>query len=198
MKKFLCILILSIISFVGFSQNSGLNRYYTKVSKQEFSSYDSVKLDIKSKYGDVYHAWQRSQSGFELDFYVFDKYTTGEKKLLFKMDGLTQIKNDSTFMLCDPPLKVTSDTVNWINGIWFYKYTKSGESNFSVDSIPPHLPVIDYSSFSMGIYQYYDNKLVKISNLQSWEAFDRLHVNGFFYLPNPGFFYRLANFNQIE
>lgn len=198
MQKLLIVLILCTLSLNGLSQSSGLKRYYKKISEREFLSYDSVKLDIRSKYGDVYHAWQRTERGFMLDFYVFKKTTIDNRRLLFKMDELTQLKNDSTFMFCDPPLKATSDTLNWVNGIWFYKHTIATESQFSVDSLPAHLPVIDYSLVNMGIYQYIGDKLVKISDLQSLEAFDKLNVNGFFYLPNPGFFYRVARFDAIE
>jgi len=198
MQKILCVISLCFACLISNAQKADLKRYYTKISQHEFSCYDSVSLKIKSKYGNVYHAFQPTPYGIKLDFFVFEKPAKSDKKLLFKMDELTQIKNDSTFMLCDPPLKATSDTINWPNGIWFYKFTKSHESNFSVDSLPPNFHAPDYSSMNMGIYQYKDDKLVKISSLQSWDEFDRLNVNGFFYLPNPGFFYRLAKFDEIE
>lgn len=189
---------LLLLSLTGDSGDGQANRYYSQITPGEFSNYIAKELSVKSKYGNVYKAHELEKSGFTLDFYVFEKID-GDKKTLFKMDELTQIKNDSTFMLCEPPMKMAGDTINWVNGLWFYSSTDgSGTTNFSVDSMPAKVPVMDYSKIEMGIYKCTDGKLVKLSDTQSGEAFSNLKESGFFFLPNPGFFYTLANFKDIK
>jgi hypothetical protein len=174
------------------------NRYYNKISAKEFSTYDSTKVVVRSKYGTVYHSYQKQASGFILDFYVLEK-TANDSKTLFKMDELTQIKNDSTFMLCEPPLKMSGDSINRPEGVWFYANTqKPGVTSFSVDSIPLGGLSVTNKKLSMGIYQFTGKKLIKISNKQSADVFYAFNPSGFFYLPDPGFLYELADFRDIK
>ena len=198
MEPFYYILAWCFLALTGNGGQTETNRYYHEISAQDFSGYDSTRLVVKSKYGNVYHSVKREKSGYTLGLYVFEKIEQ-DKKTIFEMDELTQIGNDSTFMLCEPPLKIVGDTTNWINGIWFYaNMDNTGTTHFNVDSMPKKIPAMDYKNLKMGIYQCVGNKLVKISENQSGDTFYAMKPTGFFFLPNPGFFYTLTGFKDIK
>jgi hypothetical protein len=198
MPKSICLLLVAVLLITLSCNRSGLKKYYTRISPEEFSSYKDVSIAVQSKYGKVYHVHQTTDRGFRDAFFVFEKIVNGEKQGLFKMDEFTQIKNDSTFLFTTAPLKMVGDTSVWTNGIWFYSAKKGATTTYAVDSMPKNPPKVDPNKMSMGIYYYQNQKLVKVSGRQSDSAFDELNKNGFFYLPNPGYFFMLANFNQIK
>jgi len=177
---------------------TGLKKYYTPISDNEFSSYLQKKILVKSKYGIVYHVVKKVKTRVNLEFLVFERKEKGKTTGLFKLDELAEIKNDSTLAFYDPPLLATSDTLNWKNGLWVYVKHKDAEISYSPDSLPKTLPNVNLKQLSIGIYYYKDSKLTQLSSSQSEESFDSIKNDGFFYLPNPGRFYRLAKFNQLE
>jgi hypothetical protein len=168
------------------------------ISPEEFASYRSLQIAAKSKYGTVYHVYQRLKDGYKTDFFVFEKMVNGEKTGFFKMDEMTRVENDSTFRFCSPPLKSVADTDDWPKGLWFYCHRKGPETDYSPDSLPPKLTAINTDSLATGIYHFEHQKLVKISAQQSETIFDSLGKEGFFYLPNPGRFFMTVKFSQIE
>lgn len=198
MKKIISLLCLCFLIAIVACTRTGLKKHYTRISPQEFASYDSVILSVKSKYGVVYHVYTRSDRGFKLDFLVFEKITEHHKAGLFKMDEQTEIKNDSTFLLGDPPLIMVGDTINWPKGLWFYSTKTENTTNYKVDTLPPAPLPANLQRLTMGIYQYENRKLIKVSTVQSEQAFTSMNKQGFFFLPGPGRFYTLANFRQIE
>lgn len=198
MQKLPALLVIIFLLMLMSCSRSGLKKYYTRISPEEFAAYDSVVLAVKSKYGKVYHVWKRSGRGFRLEYFILVKTIKGEKAKYFKMDIDTEIKNDSTFMLPDPQLMTSGDTSDWVKGLWFYTNKQSSSTTFKVDSAPKNIPDTNYQALSMGIYQYKGGKVVKVSDSQSEDAFDSLNAKGFIYLPNPGRFYRLAKFSQIQ
>jgi len=195
----LCLFLWVLNSSCG---RTGLKKYYTKISPEEFASYDSTSIVANSKYGVVYRAFSHTASklsgNFKIDFLVFEKYTGGKRSGLFKLDELAEIRNDSTFIFYGNPLKIVADTSNWVKGIWFYEQKNNGTEIFKIDSMPRNLPPLNLQQLTMGIYLYKAEKLVRVSDSQSEEALNNLNMSGFFYLPNPGRFYMLASFNQIE
>ena len=193
-------ILLSIAFLFVFSScaRTGLKKYYTRISPEEFASYDSAVFKVKSKYGNVYRAYQHVRGNFKIDFLVYQKIENGEKGGLYKLDSFTEIKNDSTFIFYGDPLQTNSDSNNWPKGLWFHTHTEGSTTDFQTDSVPPNKPNVNYSAFSMGIYNLQKGKLVKISAIQSEEEFNRLHPEGFVYLPNPGRFYLLAKFTQVK
>jgi len=198
MRKLTCFLgIISILLSAG-CERTGLKKYYTRISPEEFASYDSVVVSVKSKYGKVYHAYKRSKRRFMNDFLVFEKSVDGEKTALYKMQGDVEVKNDSTFIMYGSPLLVIGDTVNWVKGLWFYRRSSGGTTFYSTDSVPHNAPEINYQTVPTGIYKYAGGKLIKVSSKQTEEALDEENAQGFIYLPNPGRFFELVRFDQVK
>ncbi|WP_448699725.1 hypothetical protein ACFGVR_21740 [Mucilaginibacter sp. AW1-3] len=201
MRNLLLLLgLLLILANVSCSR-TGLKKYYTRISAEEFASYDSTSIIATSKYGVIYHAFTHAQgrllTSFKVDFWVFEKYD-GKKKLgLYKLDPSTELKNDSTLIFYGMPLKVAGDTSNWPKGIWFYQSKKGNESTFQIDSMPKPPLSADPQKLSPGIYLYDAGKFIRLSSSQSEEAFSELERSGFYYLPPPGRFYIVASLKDI-
>lgn len=168
------------------------------ISPEEFASYTAVTVAAKSKYGTIYHVSENTDRGFKDEFLVYERTVNGEKDGLFKMDYLTRVENDSTFMFYSPPLKQVADTMFWPKGMWFYTRKKGEETYYSADSMPKNHPLIDYQRVSPGIYYYENKKMVRVSNAQSDDAFDKVYKAGFYYLPNPGCLYILVKLSDIK
>ncbi len=197
MRKLTCFLGIIFILLSAGCERTGLKKYYTRISPEEFASYDSVVMTVKSKYGKVYHTYKRSRGKFMNDFLIFEKSINGEKAL-YKMQGDVEVKNDSTFIMYGSPMLVVGDTVNWVKGLWFYRRSDGGTTYYSADSLPHNPPKINYQTISTGIYKYAGGKLIKVSSKQTEEALNEINAQGFIYLPNPGRFFELVRFDQVK
>jgi|GEM_PF-3394212 len=198
MQKLLFVTCIAILFLASSCGRTGLKKYYKAISSEEFASYDSVTLKVKSKYGNIYHASEYFGPEISDGFLVFEKVVNGKRQRLFRMDTYTELKNDSTFIFYGEPISTDNDSLKKIEGCWFCTRNAGGTTYFSADSTPTPKPTVDYHTLTMGIYLYRDGRLVKISGKQSEDALEELAPKGFIYLPPPGRFFVTATFSQIQ
>ena len=87
------------------------------------------------------------------------------------------------------------------NGMWvhtdFYNEPFKSGMRFGVDSIPRGYNDANRPN-EEGIYYYDNNKLRRISSVQSEEAFKEFGKDGFYFIPNSGRFFRRHNAGILQ
>lgn len=170
-------------------KGQNLSKYYNEIERGQFSKYDSVKVLTKYQNVIVYEVQELSKN----KKYYLHHVILKDNNKYFKLHEFAELKNDSVIYFLSPPFISIGGKNKWEEGIWFYAdfYKEKGTSGikYNYDSIPENKNELIKTSQAKGIYRLENNKLIKISENQSEEAFNENKLDGLYYLPNPGRFY---------